>query len=424
MNKQIRKKGGLVFFSAGLVFANFMTTLVIARSLGFGVELDMYYLTLSVYLFLLSAIGWSLTNVITPILIKEGVDKVLAKVFYTILLWALLIYIFLVLLTPFVVSVIYNNYLERYSLNSIYLLFRLSCSIFVIDLLAQILIFYENASERFLRAISINFLSSLVGLSSSYYIVGLYGVNGALGVQLLIKMFLLSVLFLLNRKYLSPFIYDRRIAGELFSRAKYFFVSGLYYRTEDLVEKYIASFLAPGYLSLVSFVQRIYGAIITVFNTAVITPTLTRFCKSDTSEEKISDYKVIRLIVILIMILGIVSSPIMYFFGDEFLLLMFSDKLATVQEYVTLVLVVLFPTLILLTVNQLLHNFLLSRSKEKSIAMFDMIAYSISLVTKFAATYSYGFLGFLLSITLSSSIKLFFKSYITFKVIKLEKENI
>lgn len=423
MKELVRKKGGLIFFSAGLVVANFVTTLIIAHSLGFGLELDLYYLTLSVYIFLLSAIGWSLTNVITPILIKEGVEETLAKVFYVLLSWSLLICAFLALLTPFIVSIIYSNYLDKYASELVYTLFAFSCSIFLIDILAQVIICYENASERFVRAISINFLSSLVGLSSSYYIVDAYGIFGALGVQLLAKLSLLSTLLLLNRKYLYPIRYDRRVANELFSRAKYFFISGLYYRTEDLVEKYIASFLSPGYLSLVAFVQRIYGAIITVFNTAIITPTLTRFCKSEVKEEKASDYKLIRLIVILIIIFGIVSSPIIYFFGDDFLLLMFSDKLATVQEYVTLVLIVLLPTLMILTINQLLHNFLLSRSKEKNIAIFDMVSYTISLIFKLGATYFYGFFGFLIAITFASLLKLIFKSYITFKVISLEREK-
>ncbi|WP_350551510.1 hypothetical protein [Pseudoalteromonas sp. 120-MNA-CIBAN-0494] len=420
MKNLIKTKGSLLFFSGGLVFTNLFTTLIIATSLGFGLELDVYYITLSVYLFLLAAIGWSLTNVITPILISRGITESISSIFYIVLTWALLIVICLILLLPFITNIIYTNYIDEYSIEFIYGLFLLSCTIFVVDLLSQVFICFENASERFVRAISINFISSLVGLSVCYYLVESFGLVGALLTQLAIKVVLLIVLLILNIRYLSRIKYDKKMAKELFSRSKYFFISGLYYRTEDLVEKFIASFLAPGFLSLVSFVQRIYGAIITVINTVIITPTLTRFCKSKTKEEKYSDYKFIKLLVAVVCLATLISFPIVYFYGETFLLLIFSDKLLGVEENITLVLCALFPTFMLLTINQLLHNLLMSRAQERNIAKFDMISYTLSLVLKVSLTFGYGFSGFLVGIVFASALKLSFKSYLVFGVIKNE----
>lgn len=421
MKKLIKTKGALFFFSGGLVFTNLFTTLIIASSLGFGLELDVYYITLSVYLFLLASIGWSLTNVITPILIQRGIKDSISKVFYIVLIWALCIVIFLIALLPLLTNIIYSNYLDEYSIKYFYFLFFLSCSIFVIDLLAQVFICFENASERFVRAISINFISSLVGLSVCYYFVDSFGLVGALLTQLTIKISLLVILLILNVHCLSGIKYDKKMANELFSRSKYFFISGLYYRTEDLVEKVIASFLAPGFLSLVSFVQRIYGAVITVINTVIITPTLTRFCKSTTKKEKYSDYKFIKLLVVVICLVTLISFPVVYFYGEKFLLLIFSDKLLGVEESVTLVLSVLFPTFMLLTINQLLHNLLMSRAQERNIAKYDMISYTISLALKITLTFLYGLSGFLGGIVFASALKLVFKSYLVFGVIKKEK---
>lgn len=421
MKKLIKTKGALFFFSGGLVFTNLFTTLIIASSLGFGLELDVYYITLSVYLFLLASIGWSLTNVITPLLIRQGIKESISSVFYIVLLWGLLVISCLILLSPFITKIIYSNYLDDYSIEFIYALLFLSCVIFIVDLLAQVFICFENASERFVRAISINFISSLVGLSVCYYFVDSLGVVGALLTQLSIKATLLVILLFLNIGFISRINYDRQLATELFSRSKYFFISGIYYRTEDLVEKYIASFLAPGFLSLVSFVQRIYGAVITVINTVIITPTLTRFCKSNTTSEKYSDQKFMRLIITLICSLSLISFPLVYHFGEDFLLLLFADKLAGVEGNVTLTLSLLFPMFALLAINQLLHNFLLSRSQEKRIAIFDMVSYTISLVSKIVLTISYGFPGFLVGVILGSVLKLVFKTYIVFGVVKNER---
>ncbi|MEM5507010.1 hypothetical protein WNY81_19405 [Shewanella frigidimarina] len=417
----IKAKGGLLFFSGGLVFTNLFTTLIIATSLGFGLDLDVYYITLSLYLFLLASIGWSLTSVITPILIRRGVEESISSIFYIVLIWALLVVICLVLLLPFITNIIYSNYLAEYSVEFIYFLFLLSCSIFVIDLLAQVFVCFENASERFVRAISINFASSLVGLSVCYYFVENMGVVGALLAQLSIKVTLLAILLAYNIRFLSRIHYDRKVANELFSRAKYFFISGIYYRTEDLVEKLIASFLAPGFLSLVSFVQRIYGAVITVINTVIITPTLTRFCKSTTTSEMYSDHKLIRLIIVLICAFSLITFPLVYYFGEDFLLLIFAEKLLSVKESVAVALAALFPTFTFLTINQLLHNFLLSRSKEKKIAVFDMVSYTLSLLLKVALTFLYGFTGLLMGIVSASALKLVFKSYLVLAVIKNEK---
>ncbi|EGR0524529.1 hypothetical protein FG062_12305 [Vibrio cholerae] len=421
MKKIIKAKGPLFFFSGSLVITNFFTTLIIARSLGFGLELDLYYIALSVYLFLLAAIGWSLTNVITPILIKEGVDNTLAKIFYVLFVWSILIFLILFLFSPLLVKLIFNNYLDDYSTSSIRMLFFLSCSVFFVDLLAQVFVCFENASERYVRAVFINFLSSIAGLVFANYLVEHFGIFGAMSVQLIMKLLLFSILLFLNFKFLTYFEYDKKIAFQLYSKAKYFFVSGFYYRTEDLVEKYIASYLAPGYLSLVSFVQRIYGAVITVVNTSVITPTLTRFCNSNNIGQRNSDYKLMKLVSSLIVILSIISFPIIYFFGNEFLSVLFRDKLASVEGSVTFVLISLFPTVLLLIINQLLHNFLLSRSQEKKIAVFDMISYTLSLLAKVFLTYKFGLFGFVLGILFTSLLKLCFKLLIVIKVVNSEK---
>ncbi|WP_351011981.1 hypothetical protein, partial [Shewanella sp. S1-58-MNA-CIBAN-0166] len=82
----------------------------------------------------------------------------------------------------------------------------------------------------------------------------------------------------------------------------------------------------------------------------------------------------------------LISFPIVYFYGETFLLLIFSDKLLGVEENITLVLCALFPTFMLLTINQLLHNLLMSRAQERNIAKFDMISYTLSLVLKVSLT--------------------------------------
>jgi len=422
MKKLIKAKGSLFFFSSGLVVVNFLTTLIIARALGFGLNLDVYYISLSIYLFLLSSIGWSLTGIITPILLSKGGDEIISQVFYIVTTWAIAIVMCIALLIPFLTDFIYSNYITTFSTDILHILFGMSCLIFIIDVVAQVFICFENSNERFSRAVQVNFFASLIGLLCSSTLVDVYSVIGALSTQLLIKTFLLLFLLFLNFDALNRYHYDKHLAKKLFNKAKYFFISGLYYRTEDLTEKYIASFLAPGLLSLVSFVQRIYGAVITVINTVIITPTLTRFCKNNNTDTKYLDHNFMRLITIAIVISSLLLFPVFYFFGEKFLLLIFSNKLLLVKDNITLTLTMLFPMFAFLTINQLLHNFLLSRSKEKNIAVYDMISYSISLLIKVGFTVKFGFIGFLIGVLCTSIIKLMFKYYLVFGVIKNERK--
>ena len=419
--RMLVQKGPLLALSACLVFSNFFITLVIASKLGFGVGLDTYYLALAIYLFFLTLIGWSLTNVITPYLIQHGIERNFSKVFYVVCVWGGAVLLGSVLLSPLLSSLIFNNYKSDNSLYYLNSIFIIACFIFFADLLAQVFICLENASSRFVRAAAINLFSSLVGLALSFYLVDYFNAVGALITQFTIKLVLLLSLLFLNRKYLYSYAYDTYVAKIIFSKAKYFFISGLFYRTEDLTEKLIASYLAPGLLSLVSFVQRVYGAVITVFNTVVIAPTLTKFCINVAENSGDADHKMLKNVTMAIVLASCFGFPLIYFFGESLFMLIFSGKVLEVKDNVSITLIVIFPTFIFFTVSQLLHNFLLSRAKEKEIVLFDSLAYSITLSIKIFMTISYGYMGFLISIVISPFVKLMFKYYLVLGLIKHEK---
>jgi len=63
------------------VLINFATNFLIVKKIGFGNELDVFYIALAVFSFLTSSIGWSISSVLTPILIenRKNVDNVNIK---------------------------------------------------------------------------------------------------------------------------------------------------------------------------------------------------------------------------------------------------------------------------------------------------------------------------------------------------------
>ncbi|EPA8367898.1 hypothetical protein ACQ676_003421 [Vibrio fluvialis] len=415
MSDSIKSKALRFICSSSMVFINFLTTLYIARTIGFNEKLDVYYLTLAIYLYLMTVIGWALSNVLTPLFIKYNNDIALSKILCIVSIWIFPVCVMLFSIKGYIISIVFQNYEFSIVSSEFNTFFSIAISIFFFDVIAMIFVSYENSISRFNIPIVCNFISSLFGLVSSYALVNDFGVLGALISQFVIKISIVIILSLINLNKLNFVVYDRLIAAEILNKIKYFILSGIYFRTDDLLEKYIASFLVAGQLSLVSFVQRIYGAIITIVNTVIITPTLTKFCNHKTDVES---YDLIKRLLILALVLGGVGFGFVHFFGVYTVRSIFPSQLNTVDTYVYKALMITYPTSVILVINQLLHNYLLSRSQEKNIAQFDVISFTISAVLKIILTIELGFIGFLWGILFSSLLKLIFKMVLFVNIIK------
>ena len=411
MSDSIKSKILRLLCSSSMVFINFLTTLYIARTIGFNENLDIYYLTMAIYLYLMTVVGWSLSNVLTPLFIKYNNVQVLSKILSIVSCWIIPICFILYFIKGYIISIIFKNY----DISSEFdIFFNIALVIFFFDIIAMIFVSYENSKSRFNIPIVCNFISSLIGLSSAYFLVDNFGIFGALLSQVIIKLSIVAILLILNFNKLVFPLYDKTIAYEILNKTKYFIFSGVYFRTDDLLEKYIASFLVSGQLSLVSFVQRIYGAAITIVNTVIITPTLTKFCNHKTDAES---YELIKNLLILTLVIGCVGFVGVHYFGIYTVKLIFPSQLNKVDAYVYQALMITYPTSVILIINQLLHNYLLSRDQEKKIAQFDMLSFTISAVLKIVLTIYLGFIGFLWGILSSSLLKLVFKMTLFFYVI-------
>ncbi len=412
----------LMILALGLVLSNFSITVLIANELSFGSTLDVYYVALAVYLFFLTLIGWSLTNVITPYLIKNNTEENFSKVLSVVLVWGGGVFVVLFFLSPLLSRLIFYNFADVGSSLYFNLIFIFAIFLFLVDLIAQVFICLEYSANRYVRAASINLISSLVGLILSLVLVQWLGIIGALLVQVSMKFVLLSLLFYLNKKAVHCFQYERSIAKAIYSKAKYFLFSGIFYRSEDLVEKMIASYLAPGLLSLLSFVQRVYGAVITVINSALVAPTLTKFCNNLQLCSQAESHKLIKSISMLILMAGVIGFPIVCYVGEPIFLLVFSENIVSVQDYLLLTLLFIFPTLMFFTESQLLHNFLLSRELEKKIVLNDTFAFVMALIVKIYSTLTFGYVGLLMSVSFGAFLKMFLKIILVLRVIRCEKQ--
>src|SRR5690606_23649987 len=114
------------------------------------------------------------------------------------------------------------------------------------------------------------FLASVLGLVFIVLTVEKYGVYAAAFQQLAIKLLVFIILsFLFFPLIFKTIKFEKEQFFKIFHGAKYITLGSIYYRSDELVERYITSYLTGGFVSLVAFVQRVYGAVIVVLNAAI-----------------------------------------------------------------------------------------------------------------------------------------------------------
>lgn len=396
-----------IIFSFLMVLINFITTIYISTRLGFDRDLDLYYLTMSIYMYLVTVLGWSVNNVMTPIYVSENSELILSKMLATIFFLVSPVLLLLFFGERLLTELLYSGYLNFRNDYDLSYLYNLAILLFVIDLLCMIFISYENARSRFTRPIVINLIGSLVGLSSAFILVQSEGLYGAVWTQLAIKFSVLIMLVCINRNNVKLTFFDISLAKVILERIRLFILSGVYFRSDDILEKQMASSLSNGQLSLVSFVQRIFGAFITIVNTVLIIPIFTRFCENSDID---SNIKSVRSNCRYVLLIGLLGALPLHYVTTVIIPFLPQDIFGNVQKDIYVSVMLLYPTCTFLISNQIMQYFLLSVKKERSVVKADVLSFSIAIALKFYLTLSYGFIGFLFGVLFTAILKFLFKA--------------
>lgn len=393
---------GIAGFSAAQVFINFAISLLIVRHLGFGHELDVFYIALAIYTFLTTAIGWNLNAVLTPLYVTAEPKIITGKMFLNTTLIATVIGLIALAASFFWLPLIFANYWQEMSPHTIQHLQFILLATFWVEVSSTALLAQFHAHNRYLFIAILSTLASVTALIFTSLTLPTYGVIAAGYAQLLHKSLIAGVfIYFLRKPLFNTLTYSKKSMQELFTRSKYLIAGSLYYRTDELSERVILSFLSTGTLSLLAFIGRLYGAIITVLNAAISVPTITTFSKLIQNQQHQHIIPTLNTYLIALSAINLTLFAGIALVGKPLLLYFFPNQIPPTLTYLLLpALLCLAATLFGKTLGQVTHNALLALKLEKAITKIDASIFTLTLALKILGVIFYGVYGLFFAIIL------------------------
>lgn len=385
------------------VLINFATNFLIVKKIGFGSELDVFYIALAVFSFLTSSIGWSISSVLTPILIENREKKLEGQMLVNILLIIIPLTIISFITMYFWSKLIFVNYIETIDFEKILIVQSILILSFTFTTINIMFLAIFQEKNQYIKINFLNMMGAIVGLLFVYFTIDEYGVYSASWSQLVIQLFLFIVMLSMTYKILSQNVrFEKEYFLLLWHRMKYIFFGSFYYRTDVIISRYITSFLTPGFLSLIGFIEKVYGAIITVLNTSIAGPTITKFSNLIKEGNYIQVKRILYSYIILLFIIDLGIFFVVLFFGENLFLYFFSDKIDnSLTPIIFMTLMFLISMVFGKTLGMLQRSLFMSDRKEKVITILSSALFTLNIIAKILMTYYFGIIGFLSSVVIN-----------------------
>lgn len=401
------------------IFVSFITNFYIVQNVGFNLELDVFYLAMSIFGFLSTSIGWSISAVLTPILIENDKKNIEGAMLINLLLISIPIFIVIFFTADYWYQFIFTNYLEKVNHDLILNVQKIFLVTFIFEIINILYLAILQQRNKYILINLLNLLGGIISLSIVYFFINEYGIYSAVVSQFSIRVFIFIILSIyLFRLITAKLSFKKEIFLLLWNRMKYIFIGSFYFRTGELLDRYIASFLSPGFLSLFAFIQKIYGSSNTVINSSIVAPTITKFSLLNKERKiKILISSYIKYLLFLFLVNSILFL-IVIFFGKDIFMYFFNDRIDQEILYIlNFTIITLFIFSYSQTIGKVQQNLLLSLKEEKRITQYDIFSFTINIFLKIVLTYEFNIYGLLTAVVLGEFIKYGLKGYLSYKIL-------
>ena len=415
--KEHKTKLILMKISSLQVFMNFFISLLVLRNVGVGAELDVYYIAMAVFAFLYSSVNWSIVSITSPYLIQHRCENKEGRVLVAVLCIVTPVALLLGLSLPLWGKLLFINYIGEVEISKIYTVQLILIVAYFVDGLIMVFNSMLQEKNKYITYNASMALASMVGLIFVYFTIDHIGVYAAALNQLLMKVFIFIWLFILFFKSIKPYIaFDKDIFKELVKRTKYILAGSLYFKTDEIVEKFVASYLTAGLVSIIGFIQRVYGAFVTVLNSAIGLPSMTVF-SNYIKEGRVKDVRPILMRYILALtVISFCIFVAIHFVGETVFVWMMGDKLsADLIPTLNLAMYMLFAFVYFKPISLVLQTLLLSLNKGDIATAYDSVIYTFNVGLKIILTILYGIEGLLVAILIGYALVDIAKFYLVVK---------
>lgn len=387
LNRKFKKDSKVVlgFFSALNILLNFVNQWYLVTEIGPGKETDAYYAALVVpSLFILVTAG-SIDKVIVPILVSK--KKNFSVYSWTYLSLALIIFSLLSLLlslSSFLwVHILFPGFGEDTAEHVVQLINILSINM-VLHALAAVLWSINYARKQFLKVEYVEIFSTIIAIAFLFYFLPKYGIIIAAW-SLVIKM-ILQVIFL------SPALgryqginYKDEVIKESISKLKPLIFGSIYYKSDEVVNRFLASMANPGSITILYLAMKLYKAGINVFGKTIINPAVTKLSVyfSEGRLNKIKKFIAEELRLIAILSITIYLAVII--FGHYIFQILFEYRNFSSEkvEILWFLMVLLGGMWIGRTLSAIFTSTFYSVGDTKSPTIIGVIVYTIGIILRF-----------------------------------------
>lgn len=413
----VKKNIKISFFAFLQVLVSFACSYFISKSLGFGNKLDIYYLSIGIYMFNLSIITNSIQAVLAPELINSQDENFKYKSFLNIIIIIITYSLVFLLFSKQIINLLFFNLLSSSSFD---LVFKVQIIFLIALIIKTINIVGVSLLQRNENYVSIN-LSLVIASCVFFFIIYILKSENFLflcSIGFLVRNileFILISIRVLDFSQLLKVQIDFKSLKKLFADCRIFIFGQLFYKTEDLLDKYISSFLVEGFLSFTSFIKTIFSALSNILINSYIIQSLSYFSKNKKNLKKSLEYLKKRIYILFLISLAIVIGNALL--GNYVFTLLFNNKFSPeLTKYISFTLSVSSIIIFFIPLNAIYQNLLLSLTLHKKIVFLDSISYAISVVLKIVLSIKFGVHGFLIAFVISLLIKNFIKSIAIIKL--------
>ena len=261
-----------VLTASNLVF-QFLIQWYVLVNLGAGKETDALFASLTIPQFVLAVVSQSLMHVLVPILTGEDDTHFYQLVWGFIILIGGTFLVFAIVLfiaAPFWIPLLVPGFSESEQLLTVELV-RIQVVTMVFTAISGVLWASYHARQKFLWADTTPLITSILGFAAIIFVLPRWGVVGVawlttirIGIQMLL-------LFPIVKKFERP-QWQNEIFRDTWRRLRPLIAGNLYLKTDPLVERYFASLVPRGGLSLFSLSRLIYSSSAQIANRSIAVP--------------------------------------------------------------------------------------------------------------------------------------------------------
>lgn len=401
-----------LFFSLGalasgnmLLWFGFQWYLI--SQLGAGAMTDAFFAAVTVPQLVLMVVTGSLTNVLIPYFSGETAARIARDTWrLAILVGGLfsLIAALLAITASWWVSVAFPGLDDATS--------AICAELTRIQLAAMVLIAVNgvftasfNARKQFLLAELAPLLGTLIGLVLMVLTLKNYGVEAASWASL-IRVALQTLILLPGIGALGGWDFGFSAYRAIWAKLQPLLLGSLYFKTDQLLDRYLSSFSAAGSLSLYYFAQQAYAAANQILAKAINTPMIPALSKLAKNQEWYP-YRAIYRKKLIQMIGVTVFGFVVLLLGGKWILQLLAGHGAVSQENIdTLwwVMVALVGQLVGGNIGLVVNSAAYARGDTKTPTTIMSLAYTIGIVLKIAGFWMFGLIGLALATSIYYSI--------------------